>query len=398
MSMQPLPLAATTLVNACGAGWLQVRQALRQGKCGLRRNDFEPAADLDTWIGRVDGIEQVTMSAALAPFDCRSHRLALLCLEQDNFVTAVRAARERHGADRIGVFIGTSTSGILATELAFRKQRSLAEDQAELSPAFYRYRHSMFAITEFVRTVLELRGPAMTVSTACSSSAKVFAHAARAISAGVCDAAVVGGVDSLALSTLYGFHSLNLLSRQPCRPFDVDRDGISIGEAAGFALLDPSADASVFLQGYGESSDAFHMSTPHPSGAGAATAMREALTCAGLAADAVDYVNLHGTASRVNDAVEDIAVAAVLGTNTSVGSTKGWTGHTLGAAGITEALISVMALEDGWIPGTLNSRTIDPTMKCRIELSSPRTIPRHAMSNSFGFGGNNCSLVFGLGA
>ncbi|MEO8755756.1 MAG: beta-ketoacyl-[acyl-carrier-protein] synthase family protein [Casimicrobiaceae bacterium] len=399
MNERFVPLAASTLVNACGAGWPQVRQALHGNRGGLRYNDFAPAAELDTWIGRVDGIEELAMPGALAAFDCRNHRLALLCLEQDGFIEAVRGAATRHGRERIGVFVGTSTSGILATELAFRAQQTPGAPVHEsLSPAFYRYRHSMFAVTEFVRTVLGLRGPAMTVSTACSSSAKVFAQAARAIAAGVCDAAVVGGVDSLALSTLYGFHSLALLSRQPCRPFDAGRDGISIGEAAGFALLDPAVDAKVGLTGYGESSDAYHMSSPHPEGAGAVAAMREALVRAGVDAAAIDYVNMHGTASRANDEIEDLAVAAVFGARPSVSSTKGWTGHTLGAAGATEALISAMTLEDGWIPGTLNCRSVDPKMKSRIELTPPGTAPRIAMSNSFGFGGNNCSLVFGLRA
>jgi 3-oxoacyl-[acyl-carrier-protein] synthase I len=399
MVMAPLPVAASTLVNACGTGWASVRRALREDTGGLRRNDFEPALSLDTWIGRVAGLEEVALPSALAQFDCRNHRLALACLEQDNFSDAVRAACARHGKARIGVFVGTSTSGILATELAYREGKRAGDASvadAVLSPSFYRYRHSMFAVSEFVRTRLGLRGPAMTVSTACSSSAKVFAQAARAIAAGVCDAAVVGGVDSLALSTLYGFHSLGLLSRQPCRPFDAQRDGISIGEAAGFALLDPAASSAVSLEGFGESCDAYHMSTPHPEGAGAKAAMRDALASAGLPPQAIDYVNLHGTASRANDEVEDRAVATVLGAGASAGSTKGWTGHTLGAAGVTEALFTVMALEDGWLPGTLNCRTVDPLMKCRIESASRPAPLRHAMSNSFGFGGNNCTLIFGV--
>ena len=399
MVMTALPVAASTLVNACGMGWANVRCALREDTGGLRRNDFEPALALDTWIGRIAGLEDAALPSALAHFDCRNHRLALACLEQDSFGDAVRAASTRHGKERIGVFVGTSTSGILATELAYREGRRAGDAStidAVLSPSFYRYRHSMFAVSEFVRTRLDLRGPAMTVSTACSSSAKVFAQAARAVAAGVCDAAVVGGVDSLALSTLYGFHSLGLLSRQPCRPFDAERDGISIGEAAGFALLDPAAESTVSLVGFGESCDAYHMSSPHPEGAGAITAMRDALTCAGVAPDAIDYLNLHGTASRANDEIEDLAVAAVLGAGAPAGSTKGWTGHTLGAAGVTEALFAVMALEDGWLPGTLNCRTVDPRMQCRIESASRPAVLRYTMSNSFGFGGNNCTLVFGV--
>jgi len=393
VSARPIEVAASTLVNACGAGWAAVRTSLRSGTSGLRDNDFAAAGDLATWIGRVAGVEAVDFPEPQARFDCRNNRLALLGLAQDGFTAAVAASVKRHGAERIGVFIGTSTSGIHATELAMRDGAG-----PQLSPEFYRYRHSMFAVTEFVRTILGLRGAAMTVSTACSSSAKVFAQAARAIAAGICDAAVVGGVDSLALSTLYGFNSLGLLSRQPCRPLDVDRDGISIGEAAGFALLDPAAGGAVVLEGFGESCDAYHMSSPHPEGAGAVTAMRAALASADLDSRAIDYINMHGTASRSNDAAEDSAIYAVFGTHAVAGSTKGWTGHTLGAAGITEALVCVMALEDGWIPGTLNCATLDPQIRSLIALAPRADAPSHAMTNSFGFGGSNCSLVFGRSA
>jgi len=386
-----IPIAASTLTTACGAGWGNVRASFRAGATGLRRNDFEPAADLATWIGRVDGVEEFAMQPSLAPFDCRNNRLALMGLANDGFEASVARSVRRHGAQRIGIFVGTSTSGILATELAMRSPA----DASQLTPDFYRYRHSMFSVTELVRTVLGLRGPAIVVSTACSSSAKVFALAARAIESGVCDAAVVGGVDSLALSTLYGFHALGLLSGEPCRPLDADRDGISIGEAAGYALLDPASDDAIALEGCGESSDGYHMSTPHPQGAGAVDAMREALACARLAPAEIGYVNLHGTASRTNDAAEDIAVHTVFGRNVLAGSTKGWTGHALGAAGIVEALVCVMALADGWVPGTLNCRRVDTQIRSRIAQDAVPMAVRHAMTNSFGFGGNNCTLVLG---
>ena len=283
--MTPLPLAAVTLTNACGVGLDEIRRALRAGTSGLRQNDFEPARGLDTWIGRVDGLESAALAPDCVAHDCRNNRLARLCLEQDGFVAAVDAARSRYGEGRIGVFIGTTTSGILSTELAYRSgsltpgSPSLPEDESAtgLSPELYRYKHSMYATTMFVRSYLNLSGHAMTVSTACSSSAKVFAAAARAIDAGLCDAAVVGGVDSLALSTLFGFHSLELLSRRPCRPFVPERDGISIGEGAGFALLDPRREPGAPL-GAGESADAYNTVESAPEGAGAATAMRKALS------------------------------------------------------------------------------------------------------------------------
>ena len=392
--MRPLPIAASTMTNACGVGTGEVLRALQAGASGLRRNDFEPTASLATWIGRVDAVDASRLPEAFAAYDCRNNRLAQLALEQNGFMAAVRRAVQTHGADRVGVFLGTTTSGILATELAYRAiARNEARSGDVLSPELYRCRHSLFATTEFVREYLRLTGPAATISTACSSSAKVFAMASRAIAAGDCDAAVVGGVDSLAMSTLFGFHSLELLSRHPCRPCAVDRDGISIGEAAGFALLDPRAEAAVRFAGAGESSDAYHMSSPHPEGAGAARAMREAVDNAQLVPDDIDYINLHGTASRPNDAAEDRAILSVFGAGTKVSSTKGWTGHTLGAAGIMGALIGELSLRQQWLPGTQNCERVDPVLACAVVLHSRPERLRRVLCNAFGFGGTNCSLV-----
>jgi len=392
--MTPLPIAASTMINACGVGTLEVQRALQAGTSGLRQNDFEPAAKLATWIGRVDAVDESRMPAAYAAYDCRNNRLAQVALEQDGFVAAVRRTAQHYGTNRVGVFLGTTTSGILATELAYRAiVRQEAGAGSALSPDLYRCRHSLFATTEFVRAYLGLHGPAATISTACSSSAKVFSVASRSIAAGDCDAAVVGGVDSLAMSTLFGFQSLELLSREPCKPCAFDRDGISIGEAAGFALLDPGAAAAVRFAGAGESSDAHHMSSPHPDGAGAATAMRSALADANLTADHIDHIHLHGTASRPNDAAEDRAVLSVFGAGTPVSSTKGWTGHTLGAAGIMGALIAELALRQQWMPGTQNCERVDPTLGCAIVLHSRSMRLRHVLCNAFGFGGTNCSLV-----
>jgi len=382
------------MTNACGVGTGEVQRALLAGASGLRRNDFEPAATLATWIGRVDAVDASRLPETFAAYDCRNNRLAQLALEQDGFMAAVRGAADRHGADRVGVFVGTTTSGILATELAYRAIAGNSATSGDiLSPELYRCRHSLYATTEFVRAYLRLTGPAATISTACSSSAKVFGMASRAIAAGDCDAAVVGGVDSLAMSTLFGFHSLELLSRHPCRPCAEDRDGISIGEAAGFALLDPHAEAAVRFAGAGESSDAYHMSSPLPDGAGAASAMRSALGNAHLAPSDIDYINMHGTASRPNDAAEDRAIFSVFGAATKVSSTKGWTGHTLGAAGIMGALIGELALRRQWLPGTQNCERIDPTLACAVVLHSGPEPLRRVLCNAFGFGGTNCSLV-----
>ena len=392
--MKPLKLAAHTLTNALGQGTRATLDGLVANRSGLRACDLEEAP-LPTWIGRVDGLEAVRLPEPLRDFDCRNNRLALLALEQDGFIEAMAAARARHGAGRIGVFLGTSTSGIAATEEAYRDR-----DGDRLPDEFrYHHTHSLAALAEFVRAVLGLNGPADVVSTACSSSAKVFAMAHRYIGAGLCDAAVVGGVDSLCLTTLYGFNSLQLVSTEPCRPWDQARNGISIGEAGGFALLERAqpGDGGTWLYGYGESSDAYHMSSPHPEGAGAAAAMRAALQRAGIEAAQLDYVNLHGTATPANDAAEDGALASVTGHAVACSSTKGATGHTLGAAGITEALICALAIEQGLLPGSVGTRERDPALGAPIVLQSRAAPVRFALSNSLGFGGSNCSLVLGAG-
>ena len=233
------------------------------------------------------------------------------------------------------------------------------------------------------------------ISTACSSSAKVFVMAQRWMDIGLIDAAVVGGVDSLCLTTLHGFNALQLLSSEPCRPFDSARNGISIGEAAGFVLLDRDP-AAVNLIGGGESSDAWHMSSPHPDGLGAQAAMRQALQEAGLRPQDIGYVNAHGTATPANDRAEAAAMRAVFGADAvPVSSTKGITGHTLGAAGITEAIVVIQALEQQTLPPSANLAVLEPRLGLDVVMQPRRAELRHAMSNSFGFGGTNCSLVFG---
>jgi 3-oxoacyl-[acyl-carrier-protein] synthase-1 len=195
---------------------------------------------------------------------------------------------------------------------------------------------------------------------------------------------------------LYGFNALGLVSATPCRPFDAARTGLSLGEAGGYALLErATADDALLLRGYGESSDAHHMSTPHPQGLGAQLAMRDALARAGLPPEQVDYLNLHGTATPANDSVEALAVAALFPDSLHASSTKGWTGHTLGAAGIVESVFALLALEHGELPGILNSTTPDPACGPQIRFEAAQRTIGNAMNNSFGFGGNNCSLVFG---
>jgi 3-oxoacyl-[acyl-carrier-protein] synthase-1 len=333
----------------------------------------------------------------LSRFDCRNNRLAELALRQDGFLDSIAAATARWGRRRMGVFVGTSTAGILQTELAYRQRDPVS---GALPSGFeYSSTHNSFSVADYLRRRLDLAGPAMVVSCACASSAKVFGSARRMIEAGLIDAALVGGVDSLCLTTLYGFHSLQLSSPSPCRPFDVSRNGISIGEAAAFALLERTpgnldGDAALLL-GVGESSDAYHMSAPHPEGQGARQAMQSALRAAGLGPADIDYINLHGTATPSNDRSESQAVTGVFGRTTPASSTKGATGHTLGAAGALEAVICVLALRQGLMPGGVHTTRVDPMLTANYLLENRRVPLSHVLSNSFGFGGTNCSLIFG---
>lgn len=395
--MTPLHLAHFTATSCLGHGLEAHRDALHTQCGGLTPCRFETVQDLDTYIGEVAGVDDVSLPDTLVEYDCRNNRLALLGLQQDGFMAAVDAAIGRYGRQRVAVLLGTSTSGILESEQAYRRR----DPASGALPAAFNYRatHNTYSVANFVRSVFNLEGPAAVVSTACSSSAKVFASAARMIEAGLIDAAIVGGVDSLCLTTLYGFNSLELLSSQPCRPFDAKRDGISIGEAAAFILLErPAAtlDAdAVLLLGAGESSDAHHMSSPHPEGLGAQMAMSAALNAAGLTPADIDYINLHGTATPSNDAAEGKAVAALFGNRVPCSSTKGATGHTLGAAGGLEAILGALVLQQGGLPGGVNTLDIDPAIPIQYLNANRAGTPQRVLSNSFGFGGTNCSLVLG---
>jgi 3-oxoacyl-[acyl-carrier-protein] synthase-1 len=392
--MTPLSITHFTLTNALGRGKQSSLDALRNSSSGLQPCDLENV-DLKTWIGRVSGLEDMPLTGNAANYDCRNNRLAQLALQQDDFLPAVKQAVNRYGADRIGVFMGTSTSGIAATENAYR----LRKDDALPLDYTPQYTHNIASSCHYVRDYLGLNGAATTISTACSSSAKVFAAAHRYITAGVCDAAIVGGVDSLCLTTLYGFNALDLVSAEPCRPWDAHRNGINIGEGAGFALLEKPGDVSCpTLIGYGESSDAHHMSTPHPEGEGARSAMQQALQRAALQVSDIDYINLHGTATKSNDASEDSAVCGLFGSQTPCSSTKGFTGHTLGAAGITEAIFALLCLQQGLMPQSLQTKQQDDSLGANILLRTNHQTLNYVLSNSFGFGGNNCSLIFGAAA
>jgi 3-oxoacyl-[acyl-carrier-protein] synthase-1 len=394
--MNPLILTSFTATSCIGRGLAQTLDSLLAERSGLSLCKFE-TVDLDTRVGEVEGVDDQRLPAHLARFDCRNNRLAELAIRQDEFDRSVAEAADRWGRRRMGVFLGTSTAGILQTEVAYRRR----DPGSGALPADFHYAgtHNSFSVADYLRRRLGLEGPAAVVSCACASSAKVFAAARRMMEAGLIDAALVGGVDSLCLTTLYGFHSLQLCSRAPCRPFDVARDGISIGEAAAFALLErapeePGRD-DVLVLGIGESNDAYHMSAPHPEGHGARRAMQAALSDAGLEPAAIDYINLHGTGTPSNDRSESQAVTSVFGPTTPCSSTKGATGHTLGAAGALEAVISALALRNGIIPGGVPTANVDPTLTA-LYLKKNRKAPlQRVLSNSFGFGGTNCSLILG---
>jgi 3-oxoacyl-[acyl-carrier-protein] synthase-1 len=365
------------------------QSGLRQLECKFPTNDLAPV-DLKTWVGQIDGLE-IPLPKRWKHWDCRNNRLAWMGLQSDDFLSHVRKARERYGADRIALILGTSTSSIGATEQAYADRAATSVFPAHLSNSGL---HTLHSLTAFAQEVLQIQGPSYTLSTACSSSAKAFCAAERLLRLNLVDAVVVGGVDSLCGSVLYGFNALQLISPDPCRPFDVSRQGISIGEAAGFALLEREAGPAKLL-GYGESSDAHHMSAPHPTGQGAEAAMNQALARANLHVNAIDYVHLHGTATSKNDAIEASLIKRCFAPHTLASSTKGITGHTLGAAGMLGAAFSLLALEHGWIPGTVNTQSLDPLCGDNFLKKSVKKTVHTVASNSFAFGGSNCVLIWG---
>lgn len=404
--MAALAVRAFSTVSAAGLGQAALLATLRAGRTRLAANRYgEPT--LDTCVGAVAALDGPDADRLLPPhlaprWDARATRLAWLGLVADDFIEAARAAVARHGALRVGLALGTSAATIAVTEAAYR---DLAPDGGFPAPLRNPRLNTPHAPALFVAEVLGLSGPVVTVSTACSSSAKVFAVAERWLQLGLVDAVVVGGVDALCQSVLYGFAALGLVSPTPCRPFDRRRNGISIGEAAGFALLERGDDrvdgvqgAAGLLLGHGEANDAFHMSSPHPEGLGAELALDAALARAGLDGGAVDYVNLHGTASPKNDEVEAALVARRYGPGTLFSATKGLTGHTMGAAGILEAAICLLALQHGLVPGSAGCDEPDDGCDARLALASHERALRVATSHSFGFGGSNAVLVFGRAA
>lgn len=347
----------------------------------------------DTVVGEVT-TKLPDIRSNLKDYDCRNARLALKALNQGGFRADVERATAKYGVSRIGLVLGTSTSGIYDSENAYA--RFLSDGVMPDDFHFLRIQTAQ-ATAEFLQRELELQGPCYGISTACSSSAKALGAAQRLIAADFCDAVLVAGVDSLCRLTLRGFQSLQLISPEACRPMDINRRGINIGEGAALLLLErPSADnaSRPRLLSVGESSDAHHMSAPHPEGAGAVMAMTQALQLAGRDVVDVDYINLHATASILNDQADARAVKRLFPNPPPCSGVKGLIGHTLGAAGAVEAVVSLLALEKGFLPGTCGLEQVDPNCPCPV-IAAPRLdgAPKLILSNAFGFGGNNASVL-----
>jgi len=385
-------LNAAGLVCAAGNSPREALRRIRSGQdCLTLTAEFGGDAALP--LGLCHGeLPEITLTET--HWHSRNNRLALAALAQ--IADEVAAAIRRFGADRVGVVIGTSTSGVADNEQAMRQWRAGAEQPEGVDYA----RQEMGATAAFLARQLDLNGPVYTLSTACSSGAKALASARRLLRAGVCDAVIAGGVDSLSSLTVSGFGALEAVSKQRCNPFSVNRNGINIGEGAALFLV-TAEPGGVELLGVGEGSDAHHISAPDPSGAGAERVMRAALQDAGLDAGQIDYINLHGTATPLNDSMEAQAVHRVFGLATACSSTKPFTGHALGAAGAIEAaLCRQLLLEAGnggaVLPLHAWDGQADPALApLRLAAPDEQGPVRRVLSNSFAFGGNNIALILG---
>ncbi len=380
------------IVCALGTGKAEVLSAWLSGQCPKAAPvpwlDLDiPALSLQT--------EPPPLPQSLMRYNCRNNRILLAALGQ--IETSVRDMIERYGADRIGLVLGTSTSGIAEGEQAIGELRKTGH-----MPSSYHYKQQeLGGAAEFLARYLDIQGPAFTVSTTCSSSANALASARRLLRMDVCDAVLVGGGDALCRTTLEGFAALGALSNTRCNPFSKNRDGTVIGEGAALFLMSREP-APIALLGVGASSDAYHISAPRPDGAGAYAAMQATLHDAGLAPEQVDYINLHGTATRQNDAMESLAVGQLFGNKTPCGSSKPATGHCLSAAGAIEAGLCWLILsglnKGNRLPQHLWDGEADPELARLglVTLENHGLNPlQYCLSNSFAFGGNNVSLLLG---
>lgn len=388
--LDPVAITAWRCLSAAGSDPGALTAALREGRSWLAPIRLFPLP-----FGTVVGEFRAPLPSirpGLSAYACRNARLALAALN-GGFRARVEAALERYGAGRVGLILGTSTSGIYDSEQAYAHFVVYREMPADFN--FLR-RHAISATAQFLGLELGIEGPVYAISTACSSSAKALGAGQRLLQTGVCDAVLVAGVDTLCRLTLQGFHSLGLIAPGPCRPMDAGREGINIGEAAALLLLERSkaeTQACPHLLAVGESSDAHHMSAPDPDGHGAEAAMRAALTLAGLQPEQVGYVNLHATATLLNDLAEARAVARLFGERVPCSGVKGLLGHTLGASGTVEAVVTLEALREGWLPGTCGLEHPDPACRIRLLRNPQPTDAAFALCNAFGFGGSNASVL-----
>ncbi|BCX80848.1 3-oxoacyl-[acyl-carrier-protein] synthase I [Methylomarinovum caldicuralii] len=389
--MNPVAITAWQVLGAAGAGRQALLAAIRANKPCLRPIRLLPLP-FPTLVGEYPG-PLPPLPPGLARYDCRNARLARAALEQDGFRRRVEAALDRYGAARVGLVLGTSTSGIYDSEAAYRHFVAHGEMSADFD---FIHRHAVHATAEALASDLGLAGPVVAVSTACSSSAKALGTARRLLLTGICDAVLAAGVDTLCSLTLFGFHSLGLVAEAACRPLDADRRGISIGEAAALLLLEKASAANRAcprLLAVGESSDAHHLAAPDPQGRGAEAAMAAAL--AGLDPARIDYVKLHATATPLNDLAEAQAVERLFGDRVPCGGLKGLLGHTLGASGALETVALLEALEHGWLPGTCGLETPDPACRLNLQRQPRRQQAGRVLGNAFGFGGSNASVLLG---
>jgi 3-oxoacyl-[acyl-carrier-protein] synthase-1 len=383
----PIPITAWSAVNALGRTTQEVLDALDRGRSGLGPSPIPTT--MPTVVGAVPG-ELAPLPERFRAYDCRLARLGVMAFAEVE--EAVARATSRWGAERVAIILGTSTGGLEETEQAYHSWLTTGRVTETYD---YERQHNFAAFGDLLAEMSGVRGPAYVVSTACSSSGKVAASAARLMNMGLADAVLVGGIDSLTRMTLQGFHSLGILSPTNCRPFGRDRDGINIGEGAAFFLMERGGDAPVHMLGCGESSDAYRMSSPEPTGRGAREAMERALAQAGMTPADVDHINAHGTATKLNDAAEALAIDAMFGARVPVSSTKGYTGHLLGAAGGTEVVFAIHAVTTGRMPATLGCDPLDPEVKIDVVREPRDGRVRRVLSNSFAFGGSNVCVFVG---
>jgi 3-oxoacyl-[acyl-carrier-protein] synthase-1 len=387
MTGRPYPITGYALCNAIGMNRREVRDALYEGRGGLGPAPFE--LPFETVVGGLKG-ELPTLPPTLESWSTRTSQIARQLL--NDLVQEVDRMRATWKPERIAVILGTSTAGADVTEMAYRNLLA----QGAMPPDYDLFKqHSYGAILHVVRDLVGSTGPSWVISTACTSSAKPLATAQRLLDADLIDAAVVGGIDTLCRLTLHGFKSLDALSDEPMRPFCESRKGLNIGEGGAFLIIERSGIPVALLEGVGESSDAYHISAPHPEGLGARLSMQRALDQGAYASDSVDHVNAHGTGTRLNDVSESAAIESLLGRDVPVTSTKSYTGHMLGGAGGTEAALSILAIQEGFIPASLRAGPVDEKIAIQVATLRIDTPIRRVLSNSFAFGGNNVSVLVG---